>query len=144
MLLPKDSEQSFDRIVEFVYHALLQRNDGVIRDCDTFRTNLGTTFRDIAIPNPLRFSELLETVLRIERMHFERGHINEKPRPDKFLMLLMFPENVANILTQKALNTLSKFLDAVDIFLLHAPASVRHIGLARLEFFDLLLDPEIP
>jgi len=51
---------------------------------------------------------------------------------------------VTNILAKKTLDALSKFLNAIDIVLLHSPGSIWRIRWSRLEFPDLFLYPEIP
>src|SRR5207302_11020665 len=121
----------------------LERNYRVVRNSYVFRANLGATLRNVAVTNPLRFGEFLDPALRIERMHLQRRHINEEARPDKVVMLVMLAQHVTYVLAQKAFDAFSKFLHAVHIFLLHAPASIRRVGRARLEFLDLFLDPEI-
>lgn len=50
-LTAKDAKKFFNRIVKLIDNTLLERNDGVIRNRDMLWTYLGTTFRDIAIPN---------------------------------------------------------------------------------------------
>jgi hypothetical protein len=52
----------------------------------------------------------------------------------------MLAQNVADILAEKALDALAKFLYAVDISLVHLPLDAG----PRLEGWDLLIDPEIP
>src|SRR5262249_52438072 len=83
--LPKDPEQGLKRIVEPVNDALLQRNDRVVGDRDVFRTNFRTTLCDIAESDSLRLLQLRQPVFRIQRMHLERGRINEQARPDELL-----------------------------------------------------------
>src|ERR1051326_257471 len=140
----KYTEEFFDRIIKLIDDPLLQRDDRIIRDRNTLRTHFRATFRDIAIPNSLRFRELFKAILRIKRMHLQRSDINEKSRSDKLLVLIVLAKDVANILTQKTLNALSEFLHPIHVLLLHSPTSIRRIRRARLEFFNLLLNPEIP
>jgi hypothetical protein len=111
---------------------------------DVFRANFCATLRDVAVTNALGVSQFLDAILGVERMHFERGHVNEKARPDKFVIHLVIAQDMANILAEKTFDALSKFLNAIDILLLHSPRSIRRIGRTRLEFLDLFLHPKIP
>src|SRR5260370_38993309 len=40
--------QAQQRIVEIVYHAFLEGDDGIVCDVNFFRADLGATFRDVA------------------------------------------------------------------------------------------------
>src|SRR5439155_7098206 len=42
------------RIIKIVHDALFQRNDSVVRDLDTFGTNLGATLGNVAVTDPVR------------------------------------------------------------------------------------------
>ena len=70
--------------------------------------------------------------------------VDQKTRPDKFLVLVMIAQDVADILAKKTLDALAEFLHAIDVLLRHAPGAVGRVGRARLEFLDLLFHPEIP
>jgi hypothetical protein len=50
--------------------------------------------------------------------------VYKKSRPYELLVLHVITKNVANVLAQKAFDAFSKFLHAVDVFLLHPPRSV--------------------
>jgi hypothetical protein len=77
-------------------------------------------------------------------MHFQGGGVNEKARANELIVHLMVPQDVADVLAQETFDAFAKFLDAVDIFLSHAPTAVGRVGLARLKFRDALLDRVIP
>ncbi len=64
-------------------------------------------------------------------MHLERGHVDEKPRPDELVVLVMVAQHVAHILAQEALDALPELLDAIDVGLGDAPRTVGRIGRAR-------------
>ncbi len=83
-------------------------------------------------------------VLGIERVHLQRGGINQKARADKLVVLFVIAQHVANILAEKAFDAFAKFLHAVDVLLLHAPGAVFGVGRARLEFLDAFFDLVIP
>ena len=59
-------------------------------------------------------------------------------------MLVMISQDMTDVLAEKALNALAKFLDAFNIFLIHVPRTIFVVGFAGLELFDLLLDPIVP
>src|SRR5207249_4259106 len=122
----------------------LQWNYGVVRNRYTFRTHFRAALCDVAITDSLRFRKFLHPVFCIERMHLQRRDVHKKTRPDEFFVFVMLPQNVTDVLAEEAFDALSKFLNAVHILLLHAPASVRSIGSARLELLDLFLDTKIP
>src|SRR2546427_11758931 len=77
-------------------------------------------------------------------MHFERRHVNEKTRPYEFVVHLMIAQDMANVLTEKTFDTLSKFLDAIDVGLLHPPRAVRRVRWARFKRLDSSLHQKIP
>src|SRR6185369_2151657 len=123
-----------------VYDAFLKWNDSVIRNCNTFRTNFCTTFRYVAIAYAKQIFQFLGPILGVERMHFERRRVNQKPRSDEFLVLIMIPKNVADILAEVTLDAFAKFLHAVYVFLLHSPGAILGIGRPRFELLDAFLD----
>ena len=92
----------------------------------------------------MRFAQFLDPIFGIERMHLQRGRVNQKTRPDKSIVHLMIAQDVADVLAKKAFDAFPKFLHAIDVLLLHPPGPVRRIGRARFECLDLLLDLEIP
>src|SRR5258706_636265 len=127
-----------------VNDALLQWNDRIVRYRYALRTHLCATLGDVAIADALRFTQLLGAVLDVERMHLERGDMNEKTRADEAVELLVIPQNVADILTEKAFDALSEFLNTVNVRLPHPPCAVGRIRRAGFELFDLFFLLEIP
>src|SRR5580700_4632977 len=88
------SKQFRQRVEETVYDALLQGNDGIIGDGNRLGTHLRAAFRDIAQPDSeLRFQRL-QPVGHIQRVHFERGGINQETRADKLIVHVMIAQNV--------------------------------------------------
>ena len=49
--------------------SFLQRDDRIIRDRDVFRADFSTTFCDVAVADSEFILQLIDTVLRIERVH---------------------------------------------------------------------------
>ena len=91
---------------------------------------------------PCAFLQIGQAVFGVERVHFQRGGVDEEARADEFLVLVMVAQDVADVLAEEAFDALAEFLHAIDVFLRHAPGAVGRVGLARLEFLDLLLDRE--
>src|SRR5580700_1445380 len=132
-------EQFRQRIEETVHDALLERNDRVVGDRDVFRTNFGTALGDVAKTYAELLSQILNAIAYVQRMHFESGRIHQKSRAYELFVHVMVAQDVADILTEVALNALAKLLHAFDILLGNAPGAVGRIGLARLELRDALL-----
>src|SRR5882762_11075624 len=99
------------RVVELVHHPLLQRNDGVIRNMDIFRTNLCATFRYVAQSDAQLILQQLRSGNAVHRMHFQSRHAHKKSWPAKLLVLIVISQHMANILAKKTLNALAKFLN---------------------------------
>ena len=77
-------------------------------------------------------------------MHFQGSVEDEKSGPDKFVVFVVVAQDMAYVLTEETLNALSKLLHAFDVLLLHVPAAVSVVRFSRFEWFDFLLDPEVP
>ena len=107
-------------------------------------TDLCAAFCDVAVADAEQVLEILGAVLGVERVHLERGGVNEKSRADKFLVFCVVAKHVTNVLAQKTLDALAKFLHAVDVFLLHSPRAVLGVGRSRFEFLDAFFDLVIP
>ena len=88
--------------------------------------------------------QLGDAVLGVERVHLQRGDVDQEARADELVVLVVVAQHVADVLAQEALDALAELLHAVDVLLLHAPGAVRRVGRARLERLDLLLDLEVP
>src|SRR6185437_11051710 len=140
----KDLHLLPDRIVELVHHALLERDDGVVRDRDPLGTHLGTTLRDVAVANALRLLELRDAVGHVERVHLQCRNVHEEARPNELLLLLVLAQHVADVLAQKALDAFPEFLHPIHVALLHAPGAIGRIGRPRCEALDALLHAVIP
>jgi hypothetical protein len=73
-------------------------------------------------------------------MHFQTGGADEKARAAEGIVLSVVAENVANVLAEKTFDALAKFLDAVDVALIHFPFDV----FARSEGGNFLVDLVVP
>src|SRR5580658_2046758 len=114
---PQHPGKSFQRVVEFVDHSLLERDDSVIGDRDALRADLGAAFGYVAIADALGVLQIAEAILGVERMHLQRGGIHEQPRADELLLQVMIADHMADVLAQEAFDTLAEFLDAIDVLL---------------------------
>ena len=79
-------------------------------------------------PMPVFVLEIAEPIGGVERVHLERRAVEEEARSDEALEFAMIPQDVADVLTQEALDALPEFLDAIDFALRHPPGAVRRIG----------------
>src|SRR5262245_6144233 len=59
-------------------------------------------------------------------------------------MLYVIAKYMANILAKIALDTLTKFLYAINIGLVHPPRAILSVRCSRIELFDAFLDLEVP
>src|SRR6266850_4996737 len=100
-------EELPDRVVKLVHHPFFQRDDRIVRDCNVFRADLRAAFGDVAQADPLSFLQLCQSVFRVKRMHFQRGGINKVSRTDEFVVEMMFPQDVTDILAEETLDALA-------------------------------------
>src|SRR5580704_8083887 len=107
------------RVEELIHNPLLHRNNSVIRDVNTLRTNLRAALRDVAKSYPMLVFQISDPVVRIERVHLQIRRVNQESWPNEFLVHVMVAENVANVLAQETLNALAKLLRPVRIRLAH-------------------------
>ena len=75
----------------------------------------------------------------VERVHLERGRVDEEARADELLVLAVIAQHVADVLAQEALDALAVLLDAVDVLLRHPPGAVGRVGLRGLNFWIVFL-----
>ncbi len=127
-----------------VYHPLLERNDRVVRDGDVLRTDLGAALGDVAIADPELFLERRHAIGHIQRMHLQRGGVDEVTRPDELVVLVMVAQHVTDVLAQEALDALPKLLHAIHVALVDSPCPVGRIRRPRREALNLRLHAVIP
>ncbi len=128
----------------FIDDSFFERDDGVVGDGDVFGADFGAAFGDVAIADAELVFQFVDSIFGIERVHLERRRIDEKSRPDELFVLHVVAKDVANILAEITLDALAKFLNAVDVGLLHPPRAVCGIRRPRLELLDALLDLVVP
>ena len=59
---------------------------------------------------------------------------------DKFIVFVVVTQDMADVLTQITFDALTKFLDTLDIFLMHRPTAILIVRLTRFERFDFFFD----
>ena len=92
----------------------------------------------------LEFLRRFDSIFDVDGVHIERRCINEQARADEFLMQVMLPQHMANILAQEAFNTFVELLDAVNILLDHPPRALRKVRVAWFEGLDFFLGFIVP
>ena len=107
-------------------------------------TNLSTTLSNVTITNTISFLQISQPIFSIQWVHLQRCRVDIMTRTNKIIMQMMITQHMTDILAQKALNTLTKFLYTIDIFLLHFPSSIFKIRRSRTKLLDLLLNLVIP
>src|SRR5262249_9560147 len=140
----KDAKQPGKRIVKLVHNPFLQRNNGVLRYGDILGANFAAAGGDIAETDAMRFFQFADTILNVERMHFERGDMDEETRAGKLLEMTMLPQYVAHVMAQETFDALAEFLDAIDILLRHAPGTIGRVRRVWPEFPNAFLHAEVP
>jgi len=73
-------------------------------------------------------------------VHFQASGANEEARATEGIVLGVIAENVADVLAEKTFDALAKFLDAIDVALVHFPFDI----FSGLERGDFLVDLVIP
>ena len=76
---------------------------------------------------PWACAQLLHPVRHVERMHLQRGGVDQEPRPDEFLVQLVVAQHVADVLAEEALDALPELLHPVDVRLGHPPGAVGRV-----------------
>src|SRR6266853_338837 len=138
------SQQLHEWIVQLVDDALFQRNDGVVRNGDAFRTHFRAALRDVAVPNPELTLQVSDAILGVERVHLERCAIYQVTRTHELVEERVIAQHVADVLAEEALDAFAELLHALDVDLRHAPGAVRGVGRPRLELADARLGPKVP
>src|SRR5260370_7447545 len=81
VLLAADlAEEHGQRIVEFVHHALFERNDGVVRDSNLLGADLVAAFCDVAKAQSELILEHSAAVHAFYRLHFHSAYSTANAR----------------------------------------------------------------
>ena len=107
---------------------------------NVFGAYFRATFCDVTKSDSKVFLQQLSPIQAVERVHLQAGDANEEARTTKFLFLVMITQDMANVLTEEALDTFTELLDAVNIALVHLPFNIR----ARRERRNFPVDSVVP
>ena len=102
--------------------------------------DLGTALCDVAVADGKIVVCRGEPITLIEGMHFQPRKANQEARPGELGLQVVFAQDMAGILAQKALDALAELLHTVNILLHHA--QVFPIGM--LVGLDALVDLVVP
>src|SRR3990172_12375967 len=123
------AQEPDDGIVVFGDDALLERDDGVVRDVDMLGADLGAALRDVAETQARLDPGQLLAVMGIQRVHLQLRQPHEEARArERRLVLLVVADHVTDVLAQEALDTLAELVAALDVLLKHAPRTVGLLG----------------
>src|SRR6202046_2385195 len=112
------------RVVTGVDHALLHRDDAVVRDLYVLGAHLGAALGDVAHAQAAVVRQL-PAVVDVERVHLELREADEEAGPRVVgLVVLVVADDVADVLAHEALNALAELLAALDVDLHHAIAAL--------------------
>src|SRR5260370_6967344 len=128
------------RIIVFIHHPLLERDDGVVGDMDIFGAYLSAALGDVAETDAQFLLQHLCSRDAVKGMHLKRSRTDEEARSAKLLLFAVLAQNMADVLAEKALNALAKLLHAVHVALVHLPLDSR----PWLEWRDLSIHFEVP
>src|SRR5829696_2137488 len=123
-LSPPDlAHQPFGRVVELVGDALLEGDDRVVRDVDVYRADLGAALGDVAEAEAVVLLEVGEPIGLVHGVHLQPLVPDEEPRARELGVLVVRSKYVADVLAHKALYALLRFVEALDILLVHGEGS---------------------
>src|SRR5215208_122552 len=141
MLSPSDlAHQPFGRVVVLVCDALLEGDDGVVGDVDVDRADLCAALGDVAEPEAVVLLEVGQPVGLVHRVHLQPLVSDEEAWSCELGVFVVGPQDVADVLAHKALYALLRFVEALDILLVHGERSLL-AGLERLDTLGRLVVP---
>src|ERR671916_980945 len=134
------AHQPFGRVVVLVGDALLEGDDGVVGDMDVYRADLGAALGYVAVPEAVVLLEVGKPVGLVHRVHLQPLVPDEEAWSCELGVLVVGSQDVADILAHKALDALLRFVEALDILLVHGEGRL----LAGPERLDALRDLIVP
>src|ERR671912_1066090 len=137
---PDLAHQPFGRVVVLVGDTLLEGDDGVVGDVDVDRADLCAALGDVTEPEAVVLLEVGQPVGFVHRVHLQPLVPDEEAWSCELGVLVVGPQDVADILAHKALDALLRFVEALDILLVHGEGRL----LAGLERLDALGDLVVP
>src|ERR687889_646653 len=137
---PDLAHQPLCRIVVLVGDALLEGDDGVVGDVDVDWADLCAALGDVAEPEAVVLLEVGQPVSLVHRVHLQPLVPDEEAWSCELGVLVVGPQDVADVLAHKALYALLRFVEALDILLVHGEGSLL-AGLERLDALGHLVVP---
>src|SRR5215203_2805131 len=137
---PDLAHQPFGRVVVLVGDALLEGDDGVVGDVDVDRADLGAALGYVAEPEAVVLLEVGQPVGLVHGVHLQPLVPDEEAWSCEHRVLVVGSQDVADILAHKTLYALLRFVEALDILLVHGEGRL----LAGLERLDALRDLVVP
>src|SRR5215211_9222802 len=128
------AHQPLGRVVVLVGYALLEGDDGVVGDVDVNWADLGAALGDVAEAYAVVFLEVGEPVGLVHGVHLQPLVSDEEPGAGELGVLVVGPQDVADVLAHKALDALLRLVEALHVLLVHRERGL----LAGLEGFDTL------
>src|ERR1700682_1422977 len=111
----KAADQRPDRIEVDIVHALLERDDRVVRDVDVLRTHLGAALCDVALPAARLSLQLRTPVDRILGVHLQARDPDQETGTVEGILQVVVAYDVADVLAQEALDAFAELHHALDI-----------------------------
>src|SRR5438034_1324769 len=119
-LLPRTADladQHEERVIEFIHDALFERDNGIVRDANLFRADLGAALCDVAQADAQFLAEQPSARCAVHGVHLQTRDAHKKARPRELFLLVVLAQNVANVLAEKTFDALAELLDAVHVSL---------------------------
>ena len=112
---------------------------------DVFGADLGAALGDVAHPDPGLVPEQGPPVLDVLGVHLQGGDPDHEARPVEGVLAVVVAEDVADVLTEEALDALAELDRAVDVLLGHVPGLLGGgVECRRRELRDPLVDLVVP
>jgi hypothetical protein len=75
--------------------SLLERDNRIVRDRDSFWTYRRATLRDITVADTIVVLEFAASIFLVLRMHLEGRDVDQIPGPHELLVLFVFTQDMA-------------------------------------------------
>src|SRR5438067_12171125 len=131
-----------DGIIHVAGGALLQWNDGVVRDLDVLGADFLAALGDVALADARLAVQQGGARARVQGVHLQGGDPDHVARPVVGGLVVVVAQDVADILAEEALDALAVLVDALRILGQHLVRD--RLTRLRREPWDLLVDLIVP
>src|SRR5437773_12276394 len=100
-LLPRTADladQHEERVIEFIHDALFERDNGIVRDANLFRADLGAALCDVALADAQFLAEQPSARCAVHGVHIQTRDAQQKARPSVLIILVVLALTVAYFL----------------------------------------------